>query len=213
LSGRSGRPPSAPLTHLALTAEEVTPAAAVQEGLWGRSGRGERQAGRAALRIQGLLGADGVLAPVAEGGRSPRDRIRLVAWGDELSPVRDPDAPWPGQIPRPLPARVPTEPVPIHLLDADGEPVQVDERGQLNRPPSTVQDAPQPGTSPHQGAVPRSGAAQRQFAVTGWAGPWPVVERWWTGQADRHYLQVTGAGHALLLAGDADGWWIEGIYD
>src|SRR5699024_3361610 len=52
LSGRSGRRPSAPLNHLALVGEEVSSAAAVQEGLWGRGDRGERQAGRAALRVQ-----------------------------------------------------------------------------------------------------------------------------------------------------------------
>lgn len=224
LSGRSGRPPSAPLTHLALTAEEVMPAAAVQEGLWGQTGRGERQAGRAALRIQGLLGADGVLAPVAEGGRAPRDRIRLVAWGDELSPVRDPGAPWPGQIPRPLPARVPANPVPVQLLDAEGAPVRVDERGHLSGAPDVVLDVVHAGDG---GAAASgewsSGAADagrpggdvpcRRLLVSGWAGPWPVVERWWTGRAERSYLQVTGAGHALLLGGDAEGWWVEGIYD
>ncbi len=219
LSGRSGRPPSAPLTHLALTAEEVMPAAAVQEGLWGRTGRGERQAGRAALRLQGLLGPAGVLAPVAEGGRAPRDRIRLVAWGDELSPVRDPDAPWPGQIPRPLPARVPAEPVPVHLLDAAGAPVQVDERGRLSGAPEVVVDVERSGggDSPGAGDSPAagdsSGAAGRRLPVSGWAGPWPVIERWWTGRADRYYLQVTGAGRALLLGGDAEGWWVEGVYD
>lgn len=214
LSGRSGRPPSAPLTHLALTAEEVTPASVVQEGLWGQTGRGERQAGRAALRIQGLLGADGVLAPVAEGGRAPRDRIRLVAWGDELSPVRDPDAPWPGQIPRPLPARVPPEPVPVRLLGADGVPVRVDERGRLSGVPDTVLDVASPGQGAAAGdAHDGPGGVARRLAVSGWAGPWPVVERWWTGQAERHYLQVTGGGHALLLAGDGQDWWVEGVYD
>lgn len=224
LSGRSGRPPSAPLTHLALTAEEVMPAAAVQEGLWGQTGRGERQAGRAALRIQGLLGADGVLAPVAEGGRTPRDRIRLVAWGDELSPVRDPGAPWPGQIPRPLPARVPAEPVPVRLLDARGAPVRVDERGHLSGAPDVLMDVAHAGDggaaasgelSSGAADAGRSGGdgACRRLSVSGWAGPWPVVERWWTGQADRHYLQVTGAGHAVLLGGDVEGWWVEGVYD
>ena len=61
----------------------------------------------------------------------------------------------------------------------------------------------------------RSGGdgACRRLSVSGWAGPWPVVERWWTGQADRHYLQVTGAGHAVLLGGDVEGWWVEGVYD
>src|SRR5699024_8783295 len=86
LSGRSGERPSAPLVHLELAAEEVHPAAALTEGLWGRSSRGQVHAGRAALRVQGMLGAEQVLTPVLEGGRTPKGRVRLVAWGDETSP-------------------------------------------------------------------------------------------------------------------------------
>lgn len=98
LSGRSGRAPSAPLTGLELAAEEVSPAAAVSDGLWGRQGRGQAQAGRAALRVQGLIGADAVLAPVLQGGRAPRDRSAAGGLGDEPVALRDPKAPWPGQI-------------------------------------------------------------------------------------------------------------------
>ncbi|UFU05000.1 DNA polymerase Y family protein [Ruania halotolerans] len=200
LSGRSGRAPSAALTHLEITAEEVSPAATVAEGLWGRVGRGERQAGRAALRVQGMLGEDGVLAPVLEGGRAPRDRVRLVAWGDEVSPLRDPNAPWPGQIPRPLPATVPAQPIPARVLDAAGEPVHVDARGTLSGRPARVEVA-----------IPE---VPGRFTVSRWAGPWPVHERWWTGGRPRHYLQVVGErGSALLLAGDGEQWWAEGIYD
>src|SRR5699024_6140727 len=109
LSGRSGEVPSAPLIHLELAAEEVHPATAMTEGLWGSNARGQVAAGRAALRVQGMLGAEQVLTPVLEGGRVPRERARLVAWGDEVHPRRRPDAPWPGQIPPPLPATVPTD--------------------------------------------------------------------------------------------------------
>ncbi|SED93598.1 protein ImuB [Ruania alba] len=200
LSGRSGRAPSAALTHLEIAAEEVSPAATVAEGLWGQVGRGERQAGRAALRVQGMLGENGVLAPVLEGGRAPRDRARLVTWGDEVSPLRDPKAPWPGQIPRPLPATVPAEPVPARVQDAAGVPVRIDARGALSAAPTRV-EVSMPG-------VPR------RLTVSRWAGPWPVHERWWAGGRPRHYLQVVEEdGVALLLAGDGEQWWAEGIYD
>ncbi|UFU04346.1 DNA polymerase Y family protein [Ruania suaedae] len=206
LSGRSGRPPSSALTRLTLTAEEVSPASTVSEGLWGRVGRGERQAGRAALRVQGMLGADGVLVPVPEGGRSPRDRVRLVAWGDDVAPVRDPDQPWPGQIPRPLPATVPAEPVPIRLVDEAGGLVRVGVRGELSGHPVRAQ------VEAGQKEAGRAGQPRR-LRITGWAGPWPVHERWWAGGQARHYLQVTGDGAALLLAGDGQRWWLEGVYD
>src|SRR5690606_38082964 len=195
LSGRNGQRPSAPLTFLELAAEEVSPAAAVSDGLWGRHGRGQAQAGRAALRVQGLIGADAVLAPVLQGGRSPRDRVRLVAWGDEPVALRDPRAPWPGQIPSPLPATVPATPVPARVLDDDGTPVVVADRGVLHGMPARVE------------------VHRRRYEVTGWAGPWPVHERWWAGGRPRTYVQVVCGEIALLLAGEGDSWWVEGVYD
>ncbi|WP_154793799.1 DNA polymerase Y family protein [Occultella kanbiaonis] len=230
LSGRSGQPPSAALTHLELAAEEISPAAAVQDGLWGRVGRGQVQAGRAVLRVQGLIGAEGVLAPVLEGGRSPRDRVRLVTWGDELRPLRDPEAPWPGQIPRPLPATVPAEPVPARLVDAQGDPVRVGRRGELEGDPalvevrratrtassgtvSTAGTVRAAGTVRGAGAARGTGTTATAHPITGWAGPWPVHERWWSGTEPRTYLQVVTEGGALLLAGEGGRWWVEGVYD
>lgn len=195
LSGRNGTAPSAALTALELAAEEVSPAASASDGLWGRLGRGQLQAGRAALRVQGLIGAEAVLTPVLQGGRSPRDRVRLVAWGDDPVALRDPQAPWPGQIPSPLPATVPTAPVPVRLLDDDGSPVTIGARSTLHGMPARVE------------------VHRRVHEVTGWAGPWPVHERWWAGGSPRTYVQVVCADLALLLAGDAESWWVEGIYD
>ncbi|MGC0251214.1 DNA polymerase Y family protein [Pseudactinotalea sp. Z1748] len=201
LSGRSGEVPSAPLVHLELAAEEVHPAAAMGEGLWGRNTRGQEHAGRAALRVQGMLGAEQVLAPVLEGGRTPRGRVRLVAWGDETSPRRRPDAPWPGQIPPPLPATVPTEKIQVELADAADRPVRVGPRGLLGADPARVE-------------IPAPPSWSGRWAVSGWAGPWPVRERWWAGGRGRTYLQVVCTeGPALLLCAEGEEWWVEGIYD
>ncbi|MEE6296536.1 DNA polymerase Y family protein [Georgenia wangjunii] len=193
LSGRSARPPSAPLVRLELAAQEVSPAGTVSDGLWGRRGRGEVQAERAVLRVQGLLGAEGVLVPVLQGGRDPRSRVRLVAWGDDAAPLRRPDAPWPGQIPAPAPATVPAEPCAVVVLDAAGREVRVDARGRLSVPPARV--------------------GERE--VVGWDGPWPVAERWWSPDRRRRaWLQVSVAGAPALLLALADGtWWVEGVYD
>lgn len=195
LSGRNGQVPSAPLLAIELAAEEVSPAAVVSDGLWGRVGRGQAQAGRAALRVQGLIGADAVLAPVLQGGRSPRDRVRLVAWGDDPVALRDPSAPWPGQIPSPLPATVPANPVPARVLDDDGRGVVVGDRGVLCGMPTRIE------------------VGRRRHEVTGWAGPWPVHERWWAGGRPRTYLQVVCGETAMLLAGEGPSWWVEGLYD
>lgn len=203
ISGRSGTSPSAPLVRLELTAEEVSPANVAQDGLWGRARRGEVQASRAALRIQGLLGPSGVLVPVAQGGRDPRARIRLVVWGDEAMPERRLDAPWPGQIPPPLPATVPAEPTAVQVLDADGRLLAVGERGDLTGRPVRVL------------GVPGTGVGEDAARVAAWAGPWPVRERWWSGEPQRRvYLQILlEDGPGALVATDDEGWWLEGIYD
>lgn len=201
LNGRSGEVPSAPLTYLELAAEDVHPASSLTEGLWGRNSRGQVHADRAALRVQGLLGPERVLSPVMEGGRTPKDRVRLVAWGDETTPRRRPDAPWPGQIPPPLPTTVPAEPVTVILTDDAGHLVRITSRDQLSSDPAAVCLDDPPSWS-------------GTWAVQGWAGPWPVRERWWAGGELRTYLQVVCAdGPALLVCFDGQQWWVEGIYD
>jgi protein ImuB len=209
ITGRSGAGPSAPLVRLELAAEEVSPANVAQDGLWGHARRGEVQASRAALRIQGMLGADGVLVPVLQGGREPRDRVRLVAWGDEASPLRPTSAPWPGRIPSPLPATVPVEPVLVQVRDPEGRVLRVSERGELTSRPDRLEIVS--GTA--AGAVPGRGSGR----VEAWAGPWPVTERWWADRPRRRaYLQLllaTGRGVLVATDVDAGSWWLEGVYD
>ncbi|WP_460624589.1 DNA polymerase Y family protein, partial [Isoptericola nanjingensis] len=97
-------PVVAPIAHLALAAEDVVPATTHQPGLWGAdAGEGER-ARRALGRVQGLLGGHAVLTVELQGGRGPRDRVRLVPFGTEGGAGRDPGLPWPGALPSPAPA-------------------------------------------------------------------------------------------------------------
>jgi protein ImuB len=58
---------------------------------------------------------------------------------------------------------VPTEPLPAELHDAVGRPVRITAPDLLTAPPHTV-------------AVDGGPAGE----VRGWAGPWPVWQRWWT---------------------------------
>src|SRR5699024_9131638 len=167
---------------------------AAQSGLWGKSSRNEEHATRAANRVQSLLGAEGVLTAVPQGGRTPRERIRYVAWGDEQVAERDPAAPWPGQLPTPLPTTVFPEPIRVELL-AEGTPVRMTPRGGLTRGPEELN------------------YDRRLYPVDGWAGPWPVYDRWWEGEAPQVYLQVVSPAGAWLVAGGQEGWGIEGVYD
>jgi protein ImuB len=54
------------------------------------------------------------------------------------------------------------------------------------------------------------------LAITAWAGPWPVAERWWRPQGARRRarFQLVTEGGAAWLAAVQDGrWQIEARYD
>jgi protein ImuB len=189
-------------------------------------------------RVQGLLGPAGVLTARLGGGRDPASRVRLTPWGDpadlgdqklgeKLGDSRLGDSrhrgggrlggslstrpqaqapkslggetePWPGRLPSPSPATVPVDPVPAVVADATGAPVGVDGRCAVTGEPATLSVA--------------GGPAVR---VTGWAGPWPVDERWWDGAGRRRarFQMTTDDGVARLLAIQAGRWWVEATYD
>ncbi|MGI8984458.1 MAG: DNA polymerase Y family protein, partial [Acidimicrobiales bacterium] len=53
-------------------------------------------------------------------------------------------------------------------------------------------------------------------AVTAWAGPWPVDERWWDAAAHfrrARWQVVTAGGTAHLLSQQGDRWEVEATYD
>jgi protein ImuB len=57
-------------------------------------------------------------------------------------------------------------------------------------------------------------------AVTSWAGPWPVDERWWSPDSARRVVRcqiVDVRGRAYLVTGtmgpDAPRWQVDAIYD
>ena len=208
LSSRSGNHPSAGITELHLVPEEVVGGAALQRGLWGESGEADERAGRALVRVQGLLGADAVVTGVLGGGRGPTDRVRLVPWGDELTPARAPQPPWPGRLPTPAPSWTPPHPLPADVLDDTGRVVAVSERQVLS-------------AAPHRVAV--EGRPPRQ--VLAWAGPWLVAERWWEPGGGRTCVRLQAVLDAepgrraepeplaVLLACQSGRWQVEGIYD
>lgn len=116
---------------------------------------------------------------------------------------------WPGRLPPPAPAVVLPTPVDASVLDATGTPVVVSARLAVSAPPARLTiDA----TAEVVGGVGVGGSAE----IVGWAGPWPVDERWWAPAEARRRarFQVRLAdGAALLLAVERGRWLIEAIYD
>ncbi|MFI0795549.1 DNA polymerase Y family protein [Micromonospora rubida] len=107
--------------------------------------------------------------------------------------------PWPGRLPPPSPAVVLPAPLAATVYDAVGEPVGVSARLQVSAAPARLVV----GTA-------------RPVDIVGWAGPWPVDERWWVPAEARRRarFQVCLAdGAALLLAVEAGQWLVEAIYD
>ncbi len=189
------------LVRLALRAEEVVTVGAEQGRLWGEPGGADLRARRALHRLQGILGPDAVLSVAVQGGRDLRDQVHAAPWGEGAPPPRTTEAPWPGRLPPPAPATVLPEPEAVRVHDADGCPVGVTGRLVLSGEPAVVH---------------RSDG--RTASVRGWAGPWPVVQRWWdprnTAVRRRAYLQVTfDDGDAALLVLTDGSWAIEASYD
>ncbi|WP_425953917.1 DNA polymerase Y family protein [Xylanimonas sp. McL0601] len=218
--GRDGDAAPAPIVHLALAAEEVTPAGTHQPGLWGADAGGDVRARRALGRVQGLLGGDAVLTVAVQGGRDPRDRVHLVPFGEQAPPARDAALPWPGALPSPAPATLLEEPLGARVLDAEGREVVVTTRLEMPGPPVAILLGEfEHSSRPSSARVleqPDGRSNTAATAVVGFAGPWPLHEQWWEpgGGKRRVLLQVVlDDGRGLLLAASGGAWQVEAVYD
>lgn len=222
LSGRSDEEqPTAGICALSLRPEEVVRPDGMQyDVLHATTGQADDRAARALVRVQGMLGPDAVMTGIPGNGRDVRDRIRLGPWGEDRSSDGEAGQPWSGRLPAPSPSIVPNSPWPVTLLDDGDHEVGITDRNHLT-------------AAPHR-LVATGG---RSRTVIGWAGPWPLDERWWQKLAslsseapqhgeDRHIapprlaarMQVVldpDGDHgevALLLAHEQDRWWVQGVY-
>ena len=186
------------ITLLRLVPDQLVRATGRQLALWGDSVISDRVA-RAAIRVQAMLGHDSVIRPLLAGGRRPAEQAMLVPFGDAGVPERPADRPWPGQIPAPAPTTVYRVPLPANVTDGAGKTVSVSGRAKLSAPPAWLSTAGRPAR-----------------AVTSWAGPWPVTERWWDPSHARRQARfqlVTDDGNAWLAALQDGRWLIEASYD
>jgi protein ImuB len=185
-----------PIVRLRVIPERIDSTGNHEEGLWG--GGPDERVHHGLTRVQSMLGHEAVVTAAIGGGRMLADRQVLVPWGDR-PPERTGDAPWPGSLPALAPASVFRERLPIALLDGRGSIVAIDDRGAIS-------------AAPDRFAVGGGEATP----VRAWAGPWPVVERWWDAEHAKrvHRFQVVDDdGCAWLLVRDREGWWAEARYD
>jgi protein ImuB len=186
------------ITLLRLIPDQLVRATGHQLSLWGDAVVSDRVA-RAAIRVQAMLGHDAVTRPVLSGGRTPAEQVLLVPFGDAGIPQRPADQPWPGRIPAPAPATVYPEPCTASVTDSMRRAVTVSGRAQLSAPPAWL-----------------SADGGPALAVTSWAGPWPVTERWWDPARARRQARfqlITEDGNAWLAVLQEGQWLIEARYD
>ncbi|MGE5134717.1 MAG: DNA polymerase Y family protein [Gemmatimonadota bacterium] len=196
-SDGEGLPPAG-ITRLRLVPDQLVRAEGRQLGLWGDAVVSDRVT-RAAMQVQAMLGHRAVTRPVLSGGRGPGEQATLTPFGDLAEPARAPGQPWPARIPLPAPATVFGEPLPARVTGEDGGEVTVTGRALVSAPPARL-----------------SADGGPSLAVTAWAGPWPVSERWWDpGTASRRArFQLVTADGTGWLAAVADGrWQLEARYD
>jgi protein ImuB len=213
---------SAGVVLLRLGPDEVRGDDGEQVRLWGGPSAADERAARTIARLAGMVGDQGVLVPAWRGGRLPGDRYGWVPasttdltdaddTAERLRPVPldggnsgagggvpGRAGPWPGALPAPSPAVVPGQAQRVELLDAAGRPVAVSGRGGLSADPAVLAVAGRP-----------------PLDVTGWAGPWPLDERWWEPSLHRRLARlqvVTADGSAHLVLAEHRAWWVAATY-
>ena len=210
---RLGGPATGAITRIGLHPLQLAPAGENAPALWGSAGEAAQRAARALARAQGLAGEDAMQVPALTGGRLLAEEVTLVPWRSEKPAHRA--GPWPGSLPRPVPATVFRRPPAVRLEDAAGRPVVVTARGLLSAPPAQLLIAA-PGLPALQRAGLRAGSA---CPVLGHGAPTVLDERWWAQdgtRAARLQLVVRGADAeetAVLALSRTGAWSLEGLYD
>jgi protein ImuB len=182
---------------LRLVPDQLVRATGHQLALWGEAVVSDRVA-RAAMRVQAMLGHQAVLRPVLGGGRDVSEQVTHVPFGERREPRLAGGQPWPGRVTGPAPGVVYPFAREAEVTDDAGDAVTVTGRCVISAAPAwlAIEDEP-------------------PLRVTGWAGPWPLSERWWDPAAARRrarFQLLTGDGRAWLAAVQDGRWLIEAGY-
>jgi protein ImuB len=193
----AGQYPQGGVAVLRLAPDLLVRAAGQQLALWGETVVSDRVA-RAAMRVQAMLGHEAVLRPVTGGGRDFASQVTPTPFGEKREPRLAADQPWPGRVIGPAPGVVYPAACEAEVTDDAGEIVTVSGRCVVSAAPARL-------------AVP--GEPPRR--VTGWAGPWPLSERWWDPAAARRrarFQLATDDGRAWLAVVQDGRWLVEAGY-
>jgi len=189
--------PKAASQCLRLVPDQVIRAAGQQLTLWGETAVSDQLA-RASLRVQALLGHEAVLRPVLGGGRDFASQVTPIPFGDKKEPRLAADRPWPGRVMGAAPSLVFPDARPAEVTDDAGVIVSVTGRCAVSAAPARLAV---------RGEPPRR--------VTGWAGPWPLSERWRDQAAARRrarFQLLTDDGRAWLAVVQDGRWLVEARY-
>ena len=182
---------------LRLAPDQVARATGEQLALWGETIVSD-QVARAAMRVQAMLGHQAVLRPVPSGGRNVHDQVTLVPFGEKREARLAADRPWPGRVMGAAPGVVYQVVREADVTDDAGQAVTVSGRCAVSAAPARLAV---------RGEPPRR--------VTGWAGPWPLSERWWDPAAARRrarFQLATDDGRAWLAVVQDGRWLVEAGY-
>jgi hypothetical protein len=182
---------------LRLVPDQVVPATGHQLALWGETVVSDRVS-RAAMRVQAMLGHEAVLRPVLGGGRNVSEQVTHVPFGEKMQPDFPRGAPWPGRIRGAAPGVVYPFAREAEVTDDAGNAVTVNGRCAMSAAPARLAVDGEPS-----------------LRVTGWAGPWPLSERWWNPAAARRrarFQLLTDDGRAWLAVVQGGRWLIEASY-
>ncbi len=161
-----------------------------------------------------MLGHGAVTRPLLVGGRSPAEQVTLVPFGDAADPRYPAGRPWPGRLPAPAPAMICPVPVPASVTDDSGTAVTVTGRAMVSAPPARL--SADRLSADRLSAARRAADGEPGLAITSWAGPWPVDERWWRPASacrKARFQLVTGDGSAWLATVQNGRWLIEAGYE
>jgi protein ImuB len=182
---------------LQLVPDQVVHATGHQLALWGETVVSDRVA-RAAMRVQAMLGHEAVLRPALGGGRDVSEQVNHVPFGEKRQPRLALGPPWPGRIMGAAPGVVYPFAREAEVTDDAGDAVTVTGRCAISAAPAWL-----------------AADGERPLRITGWAGPWPLSERWWDPVAARRrarFQLLTGDGRAWLAAVQDGRWLIESGY-
>ena len=186
---------------LRLAPDQVIRAAGQQLALWGETPEmsmvSDRVA-RAAMRVQAMLGHEAVLRPVLGGGRNAGDQVTPIPFGEKTEPRLPAGRPWPGRTGGAAPGLVFPAAREAEVTDGAGRAVTVSGRCAISAAPARLAVRGEPSRR-----------------VTGWAGPWPLSERWWDPSAARRrarFQLATEDGRAWLAVVSDGRWLVEAGY-